>query len=262
LTDRLRTFARAWAAVGAWTLGLVVLVRTYIALYAPPPPGMRSVRLLLEQSVLDAGLLLAFTAIVAGLRSRGLRRFDLLALALSVAAVSFLITGILNPVLEYNRSARRGIDLEERYPFGPRFPSNILEHRAYVLENPPTEHSYSVEDPLKIPPNWLLSLFLSPIAIGLLAALMVWVGAYLAATTTGLSPPVRRNVHLAVAVFGGGLLMLVLGPIGGWVRGDVSRPGWVILLIVLLPAFELMVLAALRYRGAMPLHDSGRPGVS
>lgn len=262
MIDRLRTFARAWAAVGAWTLGLVVLVRTYIEIYGNVPPSMWSVRFVLEQSVVHAGLLLAFTAIVAGLRSRGLRRSDLLALSFSLAAVSYLFTGILNPVFQYNRSARLGYDLEERHPFGPGLPSNVLEHRAYVLENPPEEYSYSVTDPLTIPPNWLLSIFLTPIAIALLAALKVWVGADLAAVTTGLSPPARRNVHLAVAVLGGGLLMLVLDPIGAWVRGDVSRPGWVMLLILLVPAFELLVLAALRRRGATPLHDSARSGVS
>jgi hypothetical protein len=249
LTDRLRTFVRAWAAVGAWTLGLVILVHIYIELYAQAHPSMQSMRFVLERSVLNAGALLAPAAIAAGLRSRGLRRLDLLALALSIAAVSFLITGILNPVIEY-------------YPFGPGLPGDVLERRAYVLENPPEEYSYSVDHPLRIAPNWLLFVFLAPFAVALFAVMMVWVGASLARSTTGLSPPARRNVHLAVAVLVGGSPFFLYGSIGAWVRGDVSRPGWVVLLILVTPALALLVLHALRRRDTTPLHDSGRSGVS
>lgn len=253
---------RAWAAVGAWTLGLVVLVHIYIELYAQAHPSMQSMRFVLERSVLNAGALLAPAAIAAGLRSRGLRRSELLALALSIAAVSFLITGILNPVIEYNQAARLGTDLEQYYPFGLGLPGDVLERRAYVLENPPEEYSYSVEHPLRTAPNWLLFAFLAPFAVALFAAMMVWVGASLARTTTGLSPPARRNVHLAVAVLVGGSPFFLYGPIGAWVREDVSRPGWVALLILVTPALALLVLHVLRRRDATPLHDSTRAGVS
>lgn len=238
---------RFFSATVLWTGGLV-LVPSVVYLFIGPQYDDHWIAWRVVRTASGwIGQFLPYAAFAGGLALSQTRQWASVALRGAVAAiVAFLLLGYVSPLAEYRAAEVRGTDLAARYPTGPDTPENLLALRSVVLANPPARFSFSVEQPLALPPNWLAHLALALVAFPLFAifsALLGWQAGFL---TSGLSPPARRNTRWALGLAGALTFFFVLQFGSSWIRTDPAHsalPGTFGPLIV--PILELAVLTLL-----------------
>ncbi|MBT8398438.1 MAG: LptF/LptG family permease [Gemmatimonadetes bacterium] len=230
-----------------WTAILMAVPVVAQLLSGPPPGESWSFWTALEAVTIPAGLFLPFAAFGGGLAAAG--RVGLggkVATGLVIASLALVLGGVVSPHLEYRNREEVGLDLERRYPTGPRTLIGLLEVRERIKADPPEEFTFSIEQPLRHPPNWLTVLFHSRIARALFAIFSVFLGSLTASLTTGLSPPARKNARWAVGLVFGVLFFLAQAAGGDWVRADPRNSGilgaWVPMLVPVLGLAGLYLL--------------------
>lgn len=194
------------------------------------------------------GLFLPYAAFAGGLavRRRG-SPLPTMRDAGLVGVAAFLLLGFAAPWMEYQWESSKGLPVETRYPAGAETVGNLVALRDLVKEAGPTEFSYSVENPLQLPPSWITYLIHRPAASAVFAVLVALLGQITGFLTSGLPPGLRRNARWAAGLAISGLAFLAQAFGGEWVRLDPSNSGlagaWVPLLApgVLLGVLQLLV---------------------
>ena len=203
------------------------------------------------------GVLLPFSSYAGGLgaASRVVTR-PLLQRALVLALLTYSLLAFVAPICSYEGRKRSSGDVELVYPFGPRTPFGVLAHKKAVIANPPEAYSFRASQPMALPPNRLTYSLHVDVAWAIFAFLSALLGHLVAAATSGLSPPTRKNVGWAVGLGNGGVFYVLMAWGSSWVRGDPSVPGvlgaWPPLLT---PLFVLLVFSWLN-RSSRPSRSS------
>lgn len=174
-----------WKTLGVWTVVLTAVVVVYSVVTALSLGD--DVRLALAAwSVLGvAGALMPFLAFAAGVGAADGAPKELVGHLLITAALTYVLLAWVDPVLQHEHVSRRfaaGGDsaLGEVLAHGPDTPGELLLRKVRILENPPDRYSFSTQEPLATPPNWIDFRLHSPLALGLFALINGLLGAVLA----------------------------------------------------------------------------------
>ena len=211
----------------AWWLGVVIVASVSLSLSAADQDTLRSTWGWVEAVGSSAWLAFPFVAFSGGIavvafdRVRAVRA--LLSTTVGMGLVAYSFGAFLVPEAERRADATAGYDIQARYPYGANTPRAILARRAEILGSLSTEFGFSVEDPMRRPPNWLLYIVHQPVALGLFGIVNALLGLLAGWWTTGLSPPKRRNSRWGLGL--GSALVFYLLSTGGaaWVRSDPTH---------------------------------------
>ena len=157
----------------------------------------------------DLGNLLPFLAFAGGVRLvpeasiRGRIMGTVLPVALALAALSYALDAWVSPALRYRHLADTDVVDVDARRFGPETPGGILRNLRFVEASPPDEYSLRVVAPHEAPPNVLRWRLHRPVAHATFGMLSLLMGILTAQATAGMRQWKRRNVRLAVGVFGG-----------------------------------------------------------
>jgi hypothetical protein len=252
-----------------WWVVLTAVALASVYLSNSTPPALESWWGFLQALASRLWVIYPFVAFAGGLaassRPRGTR-----AASTSVIVVTVLLGGIayvtgvlLVPVAELEADRRAGIDVEARYPLGAETPGALARQRAAVLERPPHEYRFSVDRPFEHPPNWLTYLLHQPVALYVFAVVNALLGLAVGWSTTGLSPPRRRQVRWFIGIAAALAFYVVAAWGTQWVRASPENSGivgaWLPLTLPLLALIGTYVGG--RSRGRPDLHDRGHSGV-
>lgn len=258
----------------SWWFALIAITTTFTLLSSPSLIPQRSLWNLFEIVLNNAAIALPFVAFVVGLAAlrssdeipspRGLRRVAVrvVGAATLLAAVSYGLIDQAVPRAGYADDASIGVDMETRYPFGPKTSTNLRRQLDAVDGVPAGGYSFSASRPLAQPPNWLRFRIHQEAAYPLFALPNALLGFLVALLTFHL--PTMRRKH---ARWTAGLVSTVafLAPamfLSGWVRGSPERSGilaaWGPLVV---PVVGLLVTLALaRGKLARPSASAPRQG--
>lgn len=242
-------------ATATWVLILLLAPVLILLQHGPSSPGVWTAW---EAGFHLAGWLgvLAPYAVFAGGLAVGCRSSVLSTVryAALVGLAAYLLVGFAAPQMQYRAELADGLPVKTRHSTGPGTVSNLLSLRDLVRENPPTEFSYSVEEPLQRPPTWITYLIHQPAAAALFAILAALLGRVTGVLTAGLSPPVRRNARWGAGLAVGASAFLAQALGAEWVRLDPSNSGlagaWLPLLVPGLILVGLQLLANRRSKGS------------
>ncbi len=208
------------------------------------------------RSVVDLiGLAIPFALFAGGValsrvlpRSRHLVRASVVA-GIGLSAFSYLFTAWIEPMVHYRYLVSSGPETAARVEFGPQTPSGVLRNLRFVEENPPHEHSLSVDAPNEHPPNVLRWILHRPAVLAVFGLINVFLGVFSAQLTTTLRRGSRRNARVAIGVLGGIAFFVCIGiasPIEPFLRDGTLRPGvlsaWAPLALPLAEAWLLYYL--------------------
>lgn len=248
-------------ATATWVLILLLAPVLILLQHGPSSPGVWMAWEAGFHLVGWLGVLGPYAAFAGGLavgcRSSVLSTVRYAAL---VGLAAYLLVGFAAPQMEYRAELEKGLPVEARHPTGPGTVSNLLSLRDLVRENPPTEVRYSVETALQTPPTWYTYLIHQPAAAALFAILAALLGRIVSRLTSGLFPPVRRNVRWGAGLAIGASAFMAQALGGDWVRLNPSNSGlagaWLPLLVPSLLLVALQLLASRRSKGST---DFGSP---
>lgn len=214
-----------WVLLLAWTFGIAALLGMYaIARTGVVADGSRLVRVVWTLPGLVGGLLPLTVFAAAAALQRGAGKGLWIRLA-AVASLCYLAVAIVDPVLRTERRERRGIDVESLEPFGSGTPPALVQQRRAIRENPPATYSFSTNEPLAIPPNWLTHLLHTPVVWAVFTVLNGWLAALLARKQAGLPPVVRVRRLWAQGLLSGFSFLITMSIAGSIVRGSLDVSG-------------------------------------
>lgn len=205
----------------SWWLPLAVIMMGVTILASPGFMASRALWDFVGLAVERLGFTVPYIAFVTGVAAvksgRGenpgteRRTVARVLMAASLLAITgYTLGSVVDPLLEHRADAERGVDLAKRYPFGPDTPRGLLRLRDAVEASPPAEYSFSANNPMDTPPNWLTYQFHSWIALAFLALPNALLG-YLVALLTSDFRPIRRRQARWAAGLGVSLLYLAVG---------------------------------------------------
>lgn len=242
-----------------WWLGVVVVASVSLYLSAADQDTLWSAWGLLEAVGSSAWLAFPFVAFSGGIAVVAYERVRAVRALLSTTAglglVAYSFGALLVPMAERRADAAAGYDIQARYPYGANTPGAVLARRAEIIASSSTEFGFSVEDPMRRPPNWLLYIVHQPIALGVFGIVNALLGLLAGWWTTGLSPPKRRNTRWSLGL--GSALVFYLLSTGGaaWVRSDPTHFALLGAWLPLVPPL-LILLGAAWVARRVDLHGS------
>ncbi|HSW28605.1 MAG TPA: hypothetical protein VLH75_03830 [Longimicrobiales bacterium] len=246
--------ATAATVAGAGALSLVPLV---VALLQRPSLVFRSVVDLTWSLVQGAPLAIALAVVIGGaFIARASPRAGIGALgALAVlATVVYLLVAEVAPRVEYRLAERHPAEAAlALHPFGPDTPANLARQAAYVRANPPDRYSFSTDEPLRVPPNWLD--YLRHVR-GVLAGLTVLNGLLAWAVGRRLRSLSSRRYRWALWTLGlvsAAVFILAEGQAGAAVRHDLSASGALFAWMPLIPWVAALLALAIASRRHRPM---------
>lgn len=206
------------------------------------------------------GLLLPFAAFAGGLTvSAEMPAWRVGAYALPVVVLAYLLTAYVAPIARYEMGFDPGVQIAPDQSLGAATPPAMKELRTYIEANPPLEFSFSKDDLLLLPPNYVTYLIHSRLAMALFAILAGLLGQLVGFLTGSLSPPARRNARWALGLLTAILFFLAQAVGGEWVKSDPAHSAIIgswICLIVPLAQLGVCYRMARRRRGRLHALDT------
>jgi hypothetical protein len=239
------------AGLSLVSVAVALIQRPSVALSAPADLGSHIVQVL--------PLALAFAVAIGGaLFARSNTRGGIGALgALAVlASLVYLLAAEIAPRVKYRVAERHApAAVLARHPFGPDTPANLARQAAYVRVHPPDRYSFSTDEPMLVPPNWLD--YLRHVQ-GVLAGLTVLNGLLAWAVGRRLRTLSSRRYRWALWTLGlvsAAVFILAEGQAGAAVRHDLSASGALFAWMPLIPwvaALLALAIASRRHRPMSP----------
>ena len=253
---------RFFRATALWACGLVAIVFGTWLLAALSPGGDWSVWRAAQILSGCFGLFLPLSVFAGGLAvSRTIPNRAVALRAGLIATISFGLLAYVEPIADFHDRENRGVDVSRQFPLGPETPGALLSLEAKIQASPPDTFSFSVDHPLRWPPNWLIYLLHSLFALPVFSLFAAFLGREARFLTTGLSPPARQNACWALGLLTGVAFCAALVVGGEWVRMDPSHSGvvgaWGPILVPLLELGLLAWLGRLRSSRQTPIPPGG-----
>jgi len=221
-----RAVRRFFLQTMLWTGVLLVVPTSARLLGSSPNAGGSTLWEVLFLGSSWIGFFLPFAVFAGGSAvHRQLSKRRVMGFGLVAGTAAVILLGFLRPGMEYRMGAASGVDLEARYPAGPPTLLSLLELRDLAKTTQPESLSFSVQEPLSQPLNWITLSIHTPIVLGLFAIVAALLGFLTASATYALPPPVRVNARWAVGLLTGTLFFVSLELGSQWVRADPANSG-------------------------------------
>lgn len=196
------------------------------------------------------GVLLPFAAFAGGLTaSAEVTPPRVAGYALPVAALAYLLTAYVVPIVRYEVDRDQPTELALESRIGPEIPSAMRELKNRNEANPPPEFSFSTDEPYNRAPRWITHQIQGKMVMALFALFAALIGQQVGVLTGGHSPPTRRNARWALGLLTATLFFAAQAAGGNWLRADLTRSvslgTWGCLIV---PTMELLVVYRLALR--------------
>jgi hypothetical protein len=251
------------ARVVKWWVPLTLVTTLLVRASSGAPDEASALWWWAEVALNRLGLLLPFVMFAGGLEAarRGSSLKRTLLRAIPLVLIGYALGAFAAPGARLRQAESEGRDIEAYYPTGALTPPNLLRLREEVVARSPDAFSFSVDEPLRRPPNWLTYEAHQSAAVAVLGLLNLLLGVSVGRLTARLSPPVRRRRRWVVGLVGAVLFFAPIVVASVWVRTSAENSGVVGAWLPLLVPLLALSAASRRERSRADLHSGSAANV-